>query len=137
MTHITYNNQIKASWDSLLSKEYCELWAKFLYELNSLESVSINRYILCNCGNREIKINGFCHNYPPQAYCAVFYERAVCNHGVKVSLWTGKCRVPPIKDKNQPLRGVLKKRCSENMQQIYRRTPMPKCNFNKVAKQLY
>ena len=27
--------------------------------------------------------------------------------------------------------------CSENMQQIYRRMPMPKCNFNKVAKQLY
>ena len=26
----------------------------------------------------------------------------------------------------QPFRGVLSKRCSENMQQIYRRTPMPK-----------
>ena len=26
----------------------------------------------------------------------------------------------------QPSRGVLKKRCSENMQQIYRRTPMRK-----------
>ena len=38
---------------------------------------------------------------------------------------------------NQPPRGVLKKRCSENMQQIYRRTPMPKCDFNKVAIQLY
>ena len=25
----------------------------------------------------------------------------------------------------QPLRDVLTKRCSENMQQIYRRTPMP------------
>ena len=25
------------------------------------------------------------------------------------------------------------KRCSENMQQIYRRTPAPKCGFNKVA----
>ena len=37
----------------------------------------------------------------------------------------------------QPLKGVLEKRCSENMQQIYRRTHMPKCNFNKVAKQLY
>ena len=36
----------------------------------------------------------------------------------------------------QPPRGVLEKRCSENMQQIYRRTPMPKCDFNKVAKQL-
>ena len=37
----------------------------------------------------------------------------------------------------QPPRGILKKRCSENMQQIYRRTPMLKCDFNKVAKQLY
>ena len=37
----------------------------------------------------------------------------------------------------QPFGGVLKKRCSENMQQIYRRTPMPKCDFNEVTKQLY
>ena len=36
----------------------------------------------------------------------------------------------------QPSRGVLKKRCSENIEKIYRRTPMPKCNFNKIAKQL-
>ena len=27
----------------------------------------------------------------------------------------------------QPLRGVFKKRCSENMQQTYRRTSLPKC----------
>ena len=33
----------------------------------------------------------------------------------------------------QPSRGVLRKSCSENMQQIYRRTPMPKCDFNKVS----
>ena len=33
-------------------------------------------------------------------------------------------------------RGVLRKRCSENVQQIYRRKPMLKCDFNKVAKQL-
>ena len=26
---------------------------------------------------------------------------------------------------NQPSRGVLRKSCSENMQEIYRRTPMP------------
>ena len=37
----------------------------------------------------------------------------------------------------QPSRGVLRKRRSENMQKIYRRTPMPKCDFNKVVKQLY
>ena len=37
----------------------------------------------------------------------------------------------------QPPKGVLMKRGSENMQKIYRRKPMPKCDFNKVAKQLY
>ena len=37
----------------------------------------------------------------------------------------------------QPPGGVLSKRCSENVQQIYRRAPMRKCDFNKVAKQLY
>ena len=34
----------------------------------------------------------------------------------------------------QPSRGVLKKRCSKNMQQN-RRTPMLKCDFNKFALQ--
>ena len=37
----------------------------------------------------------------------------------------------------QPFRGVLMKRCSENIVQIHRRTPMPKYDFNKVALQLY
>ena len=37
----------------------------------------------------------------------------------------------------QPSRGVLSKRCYENIQQIYRSTPIPKCDFNKVAMQLY
>ena len=35
----------------------------------------------------------------------------------------------------QPSRSVLRKRCSENMQQIYGRTPLLKCDFNKVALQ--
>ena len=29
--------------------------------------------------------------------------------------------------------GVSVKRCSENMQQIYRKTPITRCDFNKVA----
>ena len=33
----------------------------------------------------------------------------------------------------QPFRRVLRKRCSENMQQICRRTPMPKCDFNSIC----
>ena len=42
-----------------------------------------------------------------------------------------------IKHPEAAVRGVLRKICSENMQQIYRRTPMPKCNFNKVVLELY
>ena len=42
-----------------------------------------------------------------------------------------------FKLQKQPSRGVPRKRCSLNMQQFYRRTPMPKCDFNKVALQLY
>ena len=34
-------------------------------------------------------------------------------------------------------RGVLRKSCSENIQQIYSRISMPECNFHKVAKRLY
>ena len=37
----------------------------------------------------------------------------------------------------QPPSGVLIKRCSENTQQIYRRTLMPKYDFNKVGRQWY
>ena len=37
----------------------------------------------------------------------------------------------------QPSRGVLRKWCSENMQQIYRRTPILKGFFNKVIWQRY
>ena len=37
----------------------------------------------------------------------------------------------------QSSRGILMKRCSENMQQVYWRTPIPKCDFNKDSLQLY
>ena len=40
---------------------------------------------------------------------------------------------PWKQDQKQPSKCVIKKRCSENMQQIYRRTPMPKCDFNNVV----
>ena len=41
-----------------------------------------------------------------------------------------------IKDQKLPSKGVLNKRCSENMQHIYRRKSMPMCDFNKIALQL-
>ena len=41
----------------------------------------------------------------------------------------------PVDMKQQSSRGALRKRCPENIRQIYRRTPMLKCDFNKAAKQ--
>ena len=42
-----------------------------------------------------------------------------------------------INKQKQSSRGVLTKRFSENMQQVYKRITMPKCDFNKVSSQLY
>ena len=38
--------------------------------------------------------------------------------------------------RKQPFRGVLSKRCSKNMQQIYRVTTMPKCDFKNTSERL-
>ena len=38
---------------------------------------------------------------------------------------------------SSPPEVFLAKGDQKNMQQIYRRTPMPKCDFNKFAKQIY
>ena len=43
-----------------------------------------------------------------------------------------KIKYNPRNIQKQQSRGVLRKRCSKNMQQIYRRTPMPKCDFNNA-----
>ena len=63
---------------------------------------------------------------------------------VKISIYQTKIStkktflVPGLKTRSriaqkQPYKGVLRKKYSENIQQFYRRTPAPKCDFNKVA----
>ena len=49
----------------------------------------------------------------------------------------GKAMIGWLKIQKHPSVGALLKGCSQNMQQIYRRTSMSKCDFSKVAKQLY
>ena len=96
----------KFSWDSLLSIKYRELRAKFLYEFNCLERVSIKFHILCNCRNRKTEIHGF-GDSSVQTYCAVVYVWVVCSRGVEIDLWTSKCRVTPMKDLSVPRLGLL------------------------------
>ena len=46
-------------------------------------------------------------------------------------------RVPKHAVLKQPSRGVPRKRCSENILQSYTITPILKCDYDKVTKQLY
>ena len=85
-------------------------------------------------------IFNFFLNYPSQIFSTkvcwkkhIYYQQ----HNIKTKCWIHfKSKSQSLFLQKQPPKGVSRKRCSENMQQIYRRTPMPKCDFNKVAKQL-
>ena len=55
------------------------------------------------------------------------------NDDTLLSLQLTSNNILQIFPRKQAPRGVPKKRCFENMQQIYSRTPMPKCDFNKVV----
>ena len=52
----------------------------------------------------------------------------------KISEVIQKQRNQSLSIQKQSFKGVLIKRCSEYMQQIYKRTPMPKCDFHVDAK---
>ena len=53
-----------------------------------------------------------------------------CNN---VTMTASRSFIKNVFVQKQPSRDILRKRYSENMQQIYLRIPMPKCDFNKVA----
>ena len=44
----------------------------------------------------DVDLHGF-SDASRVAYGAVVYVRSACRHGVKVSLWTGKCCAAPVK----------------------------------------
>ena len=69
---------------------------------------------------------------PPKLRCAI--QTTKCKTTVNIQEGTVICESYLQK---QPFRCVLKRRCSENMQEIYRRTTMPTYNFNEVALQLH
>ena len=58
----------------------------------------------------------------------------ICDKQRKLSIFPSESRIGRrliIMCKEAALsKGFLRKKCSENMQQTYRRTPMPNCDFN-------
>ena len=70
-------------------------------------------------------------------YLGSFIIDRVLNGWEITGLFVNIMRYGSELEHKQPSRDVLTKRCFENMRQIYRRTPLRKCDFNKVALQLY
>ena len=65
-------------------------------------------------------------------------KKSAVKHFIEKPVWLNFVNLSPLSKivtirQKQPFRGNFRKRCSENMQQIYRKTPTPKCDFNKVA----
>ena len=80
-----------------------------------------------------IDINSFS---PHKWYCFQLFVLVFLTHCTKkipVKKFFNKWANPKTE---AVVRGILRKKCSQSMRQIYKRTPMPKCDFNKVAKQL-
>ena len=62
-----------------------------------------------------------------------FFLSAICFEEKLYQVSKKPLKYVMCKVQKQHSRDIPSKSCSENMQQIYRRTTMPKCDFNKVA----
>ena len=85
----------KLSWDAVIPIDINNRWKVFINELFKLDKIETKRHVLY-CSKQEIELHGFC-DASTLAYGAVVYVRSVCEHGVKVCLWTAKSCVVPAK----------------------------------------
>ena len=86
----------KYSWDSQIRCNYIQKrWLGYLNELDTLSKVSVNRHVLC-CDCRIVDIHEFCDK-AGKAYCAIFFAKVSCSHGVSVNFWMEKSRLAPMK----------------------------------------
>ena len=91
----------KYNWDTELPSNFVTLWNKLIKELKVLEGVPVSRHVLCQCGNKNIDVHGFCDS-SGEAYAACIYILSRCCHGVTVNLVAIKCRLVPSKSQTIP-----------------------------------
>ena len=97
----------------------------------------------CSCDN--IIFISTCMNFSFSFFCNIlslfvkfrsldFWSHKFSSFSTDIMSFLPGKRFWDLKIQKQPPRGLPRRRCSENMQKIYRRKPMPNCDFNKVAK---
>ena len=103
------------------------------YERNGKTKVMKKKQILIHCSEKRQRLT---YNF---YYIALILKVFSSNYRTSwhTKLYSTTTKITLLKIQKQPYRGVLKRRCSESMQQVYKRTPMPGYDFNKVALQLY
>ena len=107
----------------------CAIWYHLCYLKNVKNThggvLLLKVKLLCECFSRFLN-------------CANDTKSRNVSHTKKILLFFGDFMyfiISMFKIIETALHRCSYKRCFENMQQIYRRTPMPKCDFNKVALQ--
>ena len=123
-------------------------WMLFLW-VTSYQSLSLvppcwNNWdltsLMLNFLKKFIKIILFCVSYSMKKTQYLMADNYEISFFINLKKYKSLLKCPKLWQlirKIATSRDILRKRCSENTQQIYRRTPMPKCDFNKVARQLY
>ena len=113
-----------------------------ILELNILFNKHYSR-ISVMCNNVTV-ISWFNNVGDKESASCMKIVRNICDFCITKKLWISAVHIPsvssnvrPNSTQKQPSSSVPRKRCSGNMQQIYRRTTMLKCDFNKVVLQLY
>ena len=119
-------------------------WMLFLW-VTSYQSLSLvppcwNNWhltsLMLNFLIRFIKIILFCVSYSMKKNQYLMADNYEISFFINLKKYKSLLKCPKLWQlirKIATSRDILRKRCSENTQQIYRRTPMPKCDFNKVA----
>ena len=102
----------KTHWDCLVSESIEKHWIKFLNDLKTIKSVTIERYLFrCEASGKQLHVfidsSGI-------AYSAVVFVRSVCEHGVKVWLWCAETRLVRCKEENKPRLELLGVCCYQN-----------------------
>ena len=90
----------KCEWDTKVNIDVNNKCKLFLSELKTTKQIEINKHVLC-CNMLDVDLHGF-GDASRVASRAMVYVRSVCRQSVKVSLWTGKCCVAPVKPTTVP-----------------------------------
>ena len=112
----------------------CKLSAFFFFLMSEIVSNGVSVMIASRSQEEIMSKTRFCEKMVNTHYTYARLAIQIIQQNVlKYSLKRLKTCVKSVSkvktvtwhEQKQPFRGVLRKRCSENMQQIYRRTPFP------------